>query len=82
MDLEKLVWKKPIREIITESLDLLCMSQAVQNLFREGVNGFHFPQKYPKLAMRSPNSEPFFGGGKTKEGPTTRQLQGFLHVGR
>ena len=45
--------------------------------------GSTFPQKYPKLAMGPPSSNSLFCFfGKTKEGPTTRQLQGFLHVGR
>ena len=43
--------------------------------------GSTLPQKYPKLAMGPPSSNSLFFG-KTKEGPATRQLQGFLHVGR
>ena len=52
-----------------------------KTLSERGCMGFHLPPKISKVGNRSSELQLLVWFGKTKEGPTTRQLQRVLDVG-
>ena len=80
MDLKRLTWTNPDWDFVTETFDLVWANPS-KTLSERGCMVPPFLKNIKKLAA-GPRAETLRFFCKTKEGPTTCQLQCFVHVGR